>query len=136
MQTSIANSATTTNLSACIVMSIANVWKLLGPLKATDMFTYAYVASKTPLLFLVSPQPTSSVSARLTTVPRSAAEAADRLVRMLEMARTNQTIGETMSAGTAQGSVVDGLKLPNRPDDLAPDAAPDAAAKMSPAWAS
>ena len=40
MQTSIANNATTVNLSARIVRSMAKVWKLVGPLKATDMLMY------------------------------------------------------------------------------------------------
>src|SRR5579864_955709 len=56
---------------------------------------------------------------------------AERRVRTLDSARMNVANGAMSRNGTAQGSVVDGSKV--KPDDLELDAAPDAAARISPA---
>src|ERR1700740_2218316 len=56
---------------------------------------------------------------------------AERRVRTLESARTNVANGAMSRNGTAHGSVVVGSNV--KPDDLELDAAPDAAARISPA---
>src|SRR5579864_2401135 len=79
----------------------------------------------------VSAHPTRSVSARVTRVPSMVVADADRRVRTLDRARTNVANGAMSRNGTAHGSVLAGSNV--KPDDLELEAAPDAAARISPA---
>src|SRR5207245_1003472 len=127
MQISIASKATTVRWSTWSTSSTPNVWKLVGPLNATDMLKYWYVATNGVDL-LVRTHVTRSVSKRVTTVPNIAIAEADLRVRMLERASRKDANGAMSSSGTAHPRVVDGS---NVKPALVPDAAPDAAARIS-----